>query len=306
MSPPGPRFDRAAERRKDIDYLETRLAAASTLVVPVWRGQHFFAPDGLFLPTLGEAPELVFAGDELVWLGELESRACFALDVSRIETPLRAAAFGAATRTLELVDLRFALGRLDPLHAALAFYARALLGWNARTLFCGVCGERTQPREGGHLRVCERASCKSEHFPRTDPCVLVLVTHEDRCLLGRQRGWPQGLYSALAGFVEPGETLEQAVLREVREEAGVQLDPDSLRYAGSDPWPFPASLMIGFRARALDSELAPGDELQDVRWLSAGDLAAPQDGLFPPPLHTLSGRLIAEFLAENDATVLAK
>lgn len=306
MSTPGFRLDRAAERRKDLDYLEAQLGEHGTLLVPVWREQHFLAAEGLYLPALGETRELLELGGELVWLGEVQSRACFALDVSALDAPLAAAALGTSRCEVELVDLRFALGRLDADQAALAFYARALLGWHARTQHCGVCGARTQPRDGGHVRVCERPGCKSEHFPRTDPCVLALVTHGERCLLGRQRGWPRGMYSALAGFVEPGETLEQAVVREVREEAGVQVDPSSLCYAGSDPWPFPASLMIGFRARALGDALAFGDELEDARWVSRAELAAPHGDFYAPPPHTLSGRLIAAFCAETAALRVAR
>jgi NAD+ diphosphatase len=145
------------------------------------------------------------------------------------------------------------------------------------------------------MRRCARAECGAEHYPRTDPCVLVLVHDGERCLLGRSPGWPAGMHSALAGFVEPGESLEQAAAREVAEEVGI--DVSELRYAGSQAWPFPASLMAGFVARARTREIrVDGVELEAARWVSRAELAAPATAqFFVPGRFALAGRLIAAF-----------
>jgi NAD+ diphosphatase len=221
--------------------------------------------------------------------------------VTALAEPLAHAAFASDEARCELVDLRTALARLDSAHTELAFYARALLVWHSRAQYCGSCGHATKPRDGGHMRLCSRGGCDTQHFPRTDPCVLVMVTDEDKVLLGRQKTFPRGMYSTLAGFVEAGETLEQAVAREVLEETGVVIEPESLRYAGSQPWPFPASLMIGFRARAARTEIVRGEELEEARWVSRGELEEQHEGFWIPPPLTLSGQLLAEFLAEKPA-----
>jgi NAD+ diphosphatase len=149
------------------------------------------------------------------------------------------------------------------------------------------------------MRECKNADCGHKSFPRTDPAIIVLVADGDRCLLGRQKSWPHGMYSSLAGFVEPGETLEQAVAREVREEAGVEVA--DLRYFGSQPWPFPASIMLAFLATATSTALqVDHQELEDARWVSAAELRNPTEpGFFVPGGHSMAGRLIAEFLRRH-------
>ncbi|MDH3660388.1 MAG: NAD(+) diphosphatase, partial [Alphaproteobacteria bacterium] len=156
-------------------------------------------------------------------------------------------------------------------------YSRALVFWHQRHRFCGACGSETRPAHGGHVRKCSR--CGTHHFPRSDPAVIVLVTHgagaDERCLLGRSPRFIPGMYSTLAGFVEPGESLEETVSREIREEAGVELA--DIAYCSSQPWPFPASLMLGFRARALDDHLmVDREELEDARWFTRDELLDPK------------------------------
>ena len=288
-------FDRAAEQRKDLDYLEQQLDAADSVLLPIWRGQPLL--DGregsnLLLPTLSAAKDLLQDDRELVWLGRLDGRACFALDISSLQEPQG----HPALRSAEVQDLRFAGARLSTLDAGLAAYARSILYWHSRSQFCGSCGETTAPRDGGHMRACPRQSCGAEYFPRTDPAIIVLVTHGDRCLLGRQARWPRGMHSTLAGFVEPGENLEEAVAREVREEAGVVVK--DVRYFRSQPWPFPASLMLGFTAEAQDTHIELGDdELEDAGWFTREAIRSPQDeGFFVPGNYSLSGQLIEHFL----------
>ena len=187
--------------------------------------------------------------------------------------------------------------------AAILAQGRALIGWHESHRFCAKCGEETRPRDAGYLRVCE--DCGAEHFPRTDPVVIMLVTRGDRCLLGRQSGWPPGMFSALAGFVEPGEMIEEAVRREVREEASIEVG--EVRYLASQPWPFPSSLMIGCLAEGVSEEIRLDDkELDDARWfplelvrkaLAAGGSA---DGLFVPPPMAIAHQLIRFWAAPSD------
>jgi len=169
------------------------------------------------------------------------------------------------------VGLRTAVAVLPQDEGGLAAYATAVLNWHRRHRFCAACGARSEVTEAGLVRTCPR--CGTQHHPRTDPVVIMLVTGEDRVLLGRAPGWPPRRYSALAGFVEPGESLEEAVAREVAEESGVRVGPP--RYVASQPWPFPSSLMLGFEAAWLDGDPRPQeDEVQDVRWFSRPEVAA--------------------------------
>ena len=167
------------------------------------------------------------------------------------------------------VPLRQAAARLPQAEGGLAAYTAALLNWHRRHRFCSACGHQSDIVEAGLTRLCPH--CGAEHHPRTDPVVIMLVTDGDRLMLGRQASWPSGRYSALAGFVEPGESLEEAVAREVREEAGVVVGRP--RYVASQPWPFPASLMLGFSAPYASGEPAIHDEeLQDVRWFERAEI----------------------------------
>jgi NAD+ diphosphatase len=169
------------------------------------------------------------------------------------------------------LSLRQAAAILSREDGGLAAYAAALLNWHRRHHYCSACGRPSELVEGGLTRLCPH--CGAEHHPRTDPVVIMLVTDGDRLLLGRQAAWPSGRYSALAGFVEPGEALEEAVAREVREEAGVIVG--DVTYVSSQPWPFPASLMLGFSAAYASGEAhISDDELQDVRWFSRAEIAA--------------------------------
>ncbi|HEX4354204.1 MAG TPA: NUDIX-like domain-containing protein, partial [Polyangiales bacterium] len=209
-------LDRATERREDIDYLEARLSAPDTWLLPVWKGQPFARGDALLLIRNARAEGLVERSTELVFLGLFEGQACFAIDISALLDPLAHAAISGS----EPLEMRALVNRFSSSDAELALYARALLVWHQRQQFCGVCGHATRPRQGGHARVCTNPDDGTLHFPRTDPCVLVLVRDGDECLLARAPTWPAGMFSALAGFVEAGENLEQAALREVREETG--------------------------------------------------------------------------------------
>jgi NAD+ diphosphatase len=291
-----PLIDRAGHLRTDLSKLEGFLSDDQSLIVPVWRDACLMQRESDVRITLAPLPlggnsALLEDRFELVFLGLLEGRPTFALDVSALNEPL---AHGALRGRGEFIDLRAAGILMPDNDAQLAAYARAMLSWHRRHQFCATCGQPSLPRRGGHVRVCRDEGCKSEHFPRTDPAVIMLVQDGDRCLLGRQRAFPPGLYSTLAGFVEAGETLEQAVSREVEEESGVQVK--DVRYFGSQPWPFPSSLMLGFLATATTTELhIDGEELEDCRWVTRAELRAPE-GFWVPTSYSIASRLLKHFL----------
>lgn len=189
-------------------------------------------------------------------------------------------------------DLRLAGALLAPIEAGFAAFARGLQFWHAKHRFCAVCGSPSMVSHAGHRRVCVEPSCGAEHFPRTDPAIIVAVEFESAILLGRQASWPPNRYSTLAGFVEPGESLEDAVRREVFEESGVRVA--FADYHSSQPWPFPASLMLGFSATAASKDLSIGPELEDARWFSLAEFesALMLGTLKVPPSVSVSYRLI--------------
>ena len=226
-------------------------------------------------------------GDEQLFLGfDDQRRPCFS-SLPDGEAPVNASAHWAL------------LGLLGDGDAPLFAAALSLANWHRRHRFCSVCGTATDPNRGGWSRQCP--NCGSVHFPRVDPVVIMLAEHDGRLLLGRQPQYPPGRYSALAGFVEPGETIEAAVAREIKEEAGI--DVADVRYLASQPWPFPSSLMIGATARALgDSLTIDHDELDDARWFTRAEVAAAlagEDGaaFLPPPRYAIARTLLDHWLA---------
>ncbi len=199
-------------------------------------------------------------------------------------------------------ELRPLSAWLSPDEAGLLAYARALAIWRLRNRFCGLCGSRTRSERAGHLLRCTNTACAHEFFPRIDPAIIVLVSDGERALLGRQPTWPPGRYSTIAGFVEPGESLEDAVAREVREETGVEVI--RVDYHSSQPWPFPSSLMLGFRAAAASgAEIRVSGELEDARWFTREEIAS-GSAILPLP-HAISFRLIASWFDERSTVPLA-
>jgi len=208
-----------------------------------------------------------------------------------------AAGVKAADEGVEkFADLRQSAALLNDNDAALLGYALAILTWQRNHQHCGACGAPTVPRQGGHVLQCTNRVCALEHYPRTDPAIIVLVEHEDRALFGRKAEWPAHRYSTIAGFVEPGESVEQAVVREVAEETGVEVIESC--YHSSQPWPFPCSLMLGYTALAGRSQIHLNDrELEEARWLSRQELT---DRLvcgefLPPTPISISFRLIEDW-----------
>ncbi len=197
------------------------------------------------------------------------------------------------------IGLRRAAALWPAFESGVFAYAKALLLWQSRARHCGACGAPTQLVRAGHCARCRNPACAMQQFPRTDAAIIVLVSDGDRALLGRQRSWPERRWSTLAGFVEPGESLEDAVRREVGEESGVTLG--TVRYHSSQPWPFPGALMVGFRAVADNPAIQVGDELEDARWFAADalvDAIARDEVRLPPPI-SISRRLIEDWLADT-------
>jgi NAD+ diphosphatase len=284
----GPYLDRVAHLRTDEGFLAAAVADPASLLVPVWRSKNLLRRAGdtwsADLPAVADDRWRDVQASELVLLGRFRGRVCFAAEFDGESAPT------VSGSTFE--DLRAVGGELRADEAGLLAYARAMILWRGKHRHCGACGAPTAARSAGHVMRCMREVCGAEHFPRLDPAIIVLVTDGARALLGRQAAWPAGRYSTIAGFVEPGESLEDAVSREVLEETGVAVEDPV--YHSSQPWPFPSSLMIGFMARA-DTGAQPraDEELEDVRWFSRADIASGNPAL--PPPQSVSFRLIEDW-----------
>ena len=294
-------LDRADHLRRDPDWLDARRADPATCFVPVWRARNLVREEepvraAWLRPS--EVPGLAARAAEAIFLGCTGETAFFAVDLSDLEEPLSDPALAGS---LGFRDLREVGPLLEQGEGAVLAYARGLVHWHGRHRFCGVCGESTASRQGGHVRACTGGSCGADHFPRTDPAVIMLV-HDggDRCVLGRQKIWPDGMHSTLAGFVEPGESLEEAVAREVFEEVGLSVH--DVTYRSSQPWPFPSSIMLGFNAATRHQALRINPhELAAARWYSRDELLnSPEDTTFRLPRRdSIARRLVDDWLAET-------
>ena len=302
-------FDRAARLRADGTALQRLRAEPTARVVPIWRGKPLIVgaerdrPGWLAL----DHPLLDLACEPALFLGLADGAPRFAADISAWEPPeIDAAALAAFFDPSEqhhpslphdhrFAELRGVMTRLSALSAEVLATARALTLWHRSHRFCSACGAASELAEAGWRRSCP--ACGAHHFPRSDPVVIMLVTRGNRLLLGRSPGWPAGMYSLLAGFVEPGETIEAAVRREVSEETGVRVG--RVRYLASQPWPFPASLMLGCAAEALsDAVRIDPAELEDARWLGREELVQVIDGRHPQVKGARPGA-IAHFLIRH-------
>ena len=285
-------LDRAAGLRGDGAGLARVAADPATRWLPLWRGKPLIAGPERDRPgwLCMDHPLRALAPEAPLFLGLANGRGRFAADISDWTPPdLDVAALASFADPTEqqhpdlpadhrFSELRAVMTRLGRREAELVVTARALTGWHRSHRFCSACGARSAPDEAGWRRRCPE--CGTHHFPRSDPVVIMLVTRGDRLLLGRSPGWPTGMYSLLAGFVEPGETIEAAVRREVREETGVAVG--AVRYLASQPWPFPASLMLGCAAEALDDAITLDPaELEAAEWLDRQCLVEVLGGRHP-------------------------
>lgn len=285
--------------RKNAEALLNELTGKNARFLLNWRSQHIYQK-GLkphYLTYEEAKPWIV--DNEWIYLGEEGSHSFFSIKLpsedESIPQKFEAQGTFEGLRTVALQIPAFDGG----LHA----YASSMLHWHKTHQFCGKCGSPSKSEEGGHQRKCINGSCNTIGFPRTDPCIIVLVTHKDRCLLGRGKEWPEGRFSALAGFIEPGESIENAVIREVYEESGVGVE--KIEYQSSQPWPFPCSLMLGFRAQASTTEIQLHDqELAEAHWFSREDIAAGfKDGsIHAPTSVSIASRLMEGWFNEGSET----
>ena len=292
-------LDRVPNRRADAAWIAARMADSSTYIVPVWQSMNLFTNGPHPRPVLlapQEREGLINGAESVILLGEADDGqgrrvAYFAAGLPpEASPPLELSGIGQFKHLTSVGML------LDRWEGGLLAYARAITHWHHRHRFCGDCGSPTTSTNSGHVRICTNPECALEHFPRTDPAVIVQVSSGDRCLLGRKAMWPPQRYSIIAGFVEPGECLEAAVVREVFEETGVRVG--QVTYQSSQPWPFPRSLMLGFTAMAVSDAIQLNDgELEHARWFSREEMqTALREGSLRLPLGvSISSRLIEDW-----------
>lgn len=288
------RLDRLVEHRDDEEWVKAALAGDAACLVPMWRSRSlltnteagnlavYLKPGELTRHDLIQPPTL---------LGADHKRIYFTIPVTDAQRDEILEHYPQAGFS----DLRRASIDMDAKHAGILAYAKALHYWQHRHRFCGVCGSPNRLQSAGHRLVCSNEECARQTFPRIDPAIIVLVTHQDACLLGRNPNWPARRFSTLAGFVEPGESLEDAVVREVYEESRIQLS--QIQYVSSQPWPFPASSMCGFYAEAINRDFELTEELAEAEWFTTDDLkrvARDRSVLLSPPV-SISFRLLADW-----------
>lgn len=296
-------LDRSAHLRGD---LETLLADPRAKSAVLWRGKPLVAKNTLCFLSL-DHPVLRDAERRPIFLGVKEQAPIFAVDISPwepddIDTEAMATFFDpssnqhpAMTNEELFVELRGVMAKLSPQEANIAATARAVFAWHDTHEFCARCGNRSGITQAGWQRSCP--SCNAQHFPRTDPVVIVLATSGNSVLLGRSPNWPEGMYSLLAGFLEPGETIEAASRREVFEESGIKLG--EIKYLSSQPWPYPSSLMFGTAGEALNTDITIDPvEIEDAQWFSRETVMAAMDGSNPALKPARKGS-IAHFLIDR-------
>lgn len=292
LSRPSPRpntlataaLDRLSDRRSEQEWIAEQWSAETTVVQLVWRGTHAVSGDHSVPVRPTALPEGL--GDP-IFLGHLAGVAHFGLDASILDRDAVVALVGDEAVMMSLRDGAAVLHADD---ANLLAMTSGLVRWHTMHRFCGVCGSPTMVRAAGHERHCD--ACSTTTFPRTDPAVIMLVHDGDRAVLGRQKIWPRGMYSTLAGFVEPGESLEEALAREVLEEVGVGVT--DIAYQSSQPWPFPHSLMLGFRATWTGGEIAPDPtEIAEAAWYTRDALPN------IPPRISIARKLIDGWIEEG-------
>ena len=294
-------LDRASEKRGDTEWLAEQLASSDALGIALWNGKPFVektkadAFQIAYLPAK-LAGEMAGGAERLLFMGLWKGTAIFAVDLEGTSDPGQGSLQGLG----EFKDLRQVAMQLPDTEAAMFGTAKQMFEWRRRHGYCAACGQPSQAVDGGWKRKCP--SCRVEHFPRTDPVVIMLAYHGERCMLGRQEIWPAGMFSALAGFLEPGESIEEACARELAEEAGLRTR--NVRYHSTQPWPYPSSLMIGLIAEVEDDEGTPDQtELSEVRWFTRAEakllIAGRIEGTFAPGPLAIAHQLIKAWAEEG-------
>ncbi len=294
----GNSLNRASEKRTDAEWVAAKLKDPTSFILPMWKLQPFLigppkgpVEAGFLQPGLCE--QLAAPGAPCVLLGLEKDRALFTLDISAARDPANEGPLAGLGSFRDMRATAMSAGLPDK-DVAILGQAKAMIDWHQRHGFCARCGHATTIADAGYKRNCP--NCGAEHFPRTDPVVIMLATNGNACLVGRGKQFPPGFYSALAGFIEPGETIEEAVAREIMEEAGVRVK--NVTYFTTQPWPFPSSLMIGCYAEAEDRAITIDEnELADAIWLEKDQVRAmlageANNGMFLPPPVAIAHHLI--------------
>jgi NAD+ diphosphatase len=288
----GGTLDRAGHRRNDAPWMQSALEDPRSRFVLFWRGDALIEAGEVPKASLVSRPDF---DAPWVFLGLQDQVPLFAADLSALADPH--ALYGGSARAF--TDMRSLTSLLPAADATILATARGMLHWRAQTKFCARCGAPTEPVRGGYVLKC--TSQGTEHFPRSDPAVIMLVTKGERALLGQSHKFPieRNMYSTLAGFVEPGESLEDSVRREVLEEVGVRVG--AVFYHSSQPWPFPASLMLGYHAEALTEEIVlEAEEMRDARWYTREEITHHRELGFNLPRHdSIARRLIEDWMAQT-------
>lgn len=289
--------DRNAELRTDPQALASVALADNTRYIAIWQSRCMIVDDA---PVLLERAALGDAWDPAlaVYLGTHREQHLFTV---ALDDALASAGSALAEETFAETGRLLAMQSEE--HGALLAYAKGMIEWQQRHRYCGLCGSPNNAQEGGFVMACTNPECGHRCYPRVDPVVIMLVTDGDRCLLGRQASWPEGRFSTLAGFVEPGESMEDAVRREVAEETNVRVG--AVKCLGSQPWPFPGTIMVGYHATATSTAIALNDqELAEAGWYTREELAA--GAVHLPPVNAIAFRLIEAWFDEWDGPRLAE
>ena len=289
----GGAIDRAGHIRDNIELLRDAWTASATRVIVIWDSRCLIENDAAVLVSKEELGNQATLGN-CIYLGVLNDTHLFAHALS--EQPE-----GSKFSATAFASFRGLLGNLTEHDAALLAYAKGMVEWQTRHRYCGCCGAINKPEAGGFVMGCSSSVCGHRNFPRIDPAIIVLVADDNRCLLGQQATWPEGRFSTIAGFVEPGESLEDAVIREVKEETNI--DATNIRYLGSQPWPFPNAMMIGFHAKPGSYDIRLNDEeLADAGWFTRNKISSGDISL--PPTTSIAFRLIEAWFDKWDGPAL--
>ena len=300
-------LNRSSELRKDENFLRSVLDSENVNFIPMRDDENYFLSKKEDIkPLILKRQELELYTkdinlDKMIFLGKINEKFYFSINIkSKIDK-----------NTLEIDQgdiitdqLRNVIGSLTELDSSYLALAKGMTFWHEKNKFCGVCGSKTKIEEAGFVLKCIDKNCNQSHFPRTDPAIITLVSNKDKVLLARSSRFPQKMYSTLAGFVEPGESLELALKREVYEEVGVNVN--KIEYFQSQPWPFPASLMLGFFAETDDTDLnVDKDEIEDANWFDISqlkDLTHPDitDGFKLPRFDSIARRLVNDWIRRHD------
>ena len=297
-------LNRMVFQRKDAEQLASLRASSTARFVVFHKDQFLLSENPTPAPVLIEWSDIKHYDHSIeysVYLGKRGKLNYFALDICD-----ESWADSISSTDGSFAGLRESGYGLRAEDATLLSYAKAMFHWHKSHEFCGVCGSATKSISGGHCRQCTKSDCGKVHFPRTDPAIIVAVTKGEQCLFGRQKAWPEFRYSVIAGFVEPGESVEQAVVREVLEETNIRLE--TVNYHSSQPWPFPGSIMLGFTATAENYNIRLNDgELQDAHWRNVDEvIEGLRSGTFRvPPRLSIAFRLIEDWFNGHSSRSLS-